>query len=167
MKEEKPEYGWYVGRLIIWFLVFGIIGLGLLLMGLFILGIFGIILIIAGIALLILFMWPGIGLAVINLTIGDEINLDRILNEGFYEPETFAALGDIILKNNVYENSSAMCNFWRLFYENRKSVDIATAYSHYLWVAGQSDKAIEIANEALNLDPNALIVGGKKYYKKK
>lgn len=80
MKEEKPEYGWYVGRLIIWFLVFGIIGLGLLLIGLFILGIFGIILIITGVTLLIIFMWPGIGLAAINLTIDGEFNLDKILN---------------------------------------------------------------------------------------
>ena len=81
MKEEKPEYGWYVKSLIIYFFIFGLIGLILLFVGLYISGILAIILIITGICLIVLFLWPSIGLSAINITIGNEFNLDQILRK--------------------------------------------------------------------------------------
>ncbi|MFX1257935.1 MAG: class I SAM-dependent methyltransferase [Promethearchaeota archaeon] len=77
IKKEKPKYGWYVRDLIIGFMIVGLIGLTAFIFGLLIQGIFGIILFIAGLTLTLTFLWPGLGMTVLNLTIGDEFPLDK------------------------------------------------------------------------------------------
>ena len=67
--EEKPRYGWYVKNLILFFNIIGSFGLIVLIIGLNILGMLGVILSIIGIFLIKLFLWPGIGLAAMNIII--------------------------------------------------------------------------------------------------
>lgn len=67
--EEKPKYGWYVKNLIIFFNIIGSFGLIVLIIGLNLLGMLGVILSIIGITLMVLFLWPGIGLAAMNIII--------------------------------------------------------------------------------------------------
>jgi SAM-dependent methyltransferase len=67
MSEEKPKYGWYVKNLILTFNAVGSFGLIAFIIGLILLGMLGVILSIIGIALMVLFLWPGIGLAVMNV----------------------------------------------------------------------------------------------------
>ena len=67
MSEEKPKYGWYVKNLILVFNIVGLFGLIVFIIGLILLGMLGVILSIIGIALMVFFLWPGIGLAVMNV----------------------------------------------------------------------------------------------------
>jgi len=69
MSEEKPKYGWYVKNLILAFNVVGSFGLIVFIIGLNILGMLGVTLSIIGITLMVLFLWPGIGLAAMNIII--------------------------------------------------------------------------------------------------
>jgi len=70
MSEEKPKYGWYVKNLILAFNIIGSCGLIAFIIGLNIIGMLGVILSIMGISLMILFLWPGIGFAALNIIIG-------------------------------------------------------------------------------------------------
>ncbi len=65
--EEKPKYGWYVKNLIIGFNTIGLIGLSAFIYGILIDGITQIILIISGLAVVLVFLWPGIGMIMMNL----------------------------------------------------------------------------------------------------
>ena len=65
--EEKPKYGWYVKNLIIGFNIIGLIGLSAFFYGILIDGITQIILIISGLAVVLVFLWPGIGMIMMNL----------------------------------------------------------------------------------------------------
>jgi len=65
--EEKPKYGWYVKNLIIGFNIIGLIGLSAIIYGILIDGITQIILIISGLAVVLVFLWPGIGMIMMNL----------------------------------------------------------------------------------------------------
>ncbi|MFX1498004.1 MAG: class I SAM-dependent methyltransferase [Promethearchaeota archaeon] len=65
--EEKPKYGWYVKNLIIGFTIIGLLGLTALIYGIIILGLWGIILITGGIALMLIFLWSGIGMIMMHL----------------------------------------------------------------------------------------------------
>lgn len=65
--EEKPKYGWYVKNLIIGFNIVGLIGLSAFIYGLFIDGVMQIILIISGLVIVFVFLWPGIGMIIMNL----------------------------------------------------------------------------------------------------
>jgi len=65
--EEKPKYGWYVKNLIIGFNIIGLIGLSAFIYGILIDGITQIILIISGLAVVLVFLWPGIGMIMMNL----------------------------------------------------------------------------------------------------
>jgi len=65
--EEKPKYGWYVKNLILAFNIVGSFGLIVFIIGLNSLEMLGVILSIIGIALMVLFLWPGIGLATMNI----------------------------------------------------------------------------------------------------
>ncbi|MFX1566835.1 MAG: class I SAM-dependent methyltransferase [Promethearchaeota archaeon] len=67
MKEEKPKYGWYVKNLVIGFNVLGILGLITFIYGFFISGLLNSILIISGIVIILLFLWPGFGMAMMNI----------------------------------------------------------------------------------------------------
>ncbi len=73
--EEKPKYGWYVRNLALGFSFIGILGVLALIVGIFILGFIGIVLIIVGVVVTFVCLWPGIGMIVLNLTIGDSIYL--------------------------------------------------------------------------------------------
>lgn len=75
IKEEKPEYGWYVKDLIGVCSILGLIGLLLLILGVIFQGLWGIILIMSGIAAIFFFLWPGLGLAVLNLHLKDRSQL--------------------------------------------------------------------------------------------
>lgn len=72
MSEEKPKYGWYVKNLILTFNIIGFLGLVTFIIGLILLGILGIILSIIGITIMVLFLWPGIGLAIMNIILSKE-----------------------------------------------------------------------------------------------
>jgi len=65
--EDKPKYGWYVKDLIIGFNIIGLIGLSAFIYGFLIDGIVQIILIISGLAVILVFLWPGIGMIMLNL----------------------------------------------------------------------------------------------------
>jgi len=67
MREKKPKYGWYVKNLIIGFNLLGFLGLFTLIYGLLIGGIGQIILIIIGLTIVLIFLWPGIGMTIMNL----------------------------------------------------------------------------------------------------
>ena len=67
MSEEKPKYGWYVKNLILTLNIIGSFGLIVFIIGLIFLGMLGVILRIIGITLMVLFLWPGIGLATMNI----------------------------------------------------------------------------------------------------
>ena len=72
MSEEKPKYGWYVKNLILAFNIVGSFGLIVFITGFILLGMLGVILNIIGIALMVLFLWPGIGLAAMNVILGKD-----------------------------------------------------------------------------------------------
>jgi len=82
---EKPQYGWYVKGLIVGFSLFGLLGLGALIIGLLLKGLIGVILILTGVSIIILFLWPGIGMAVLNL----------MLNNRFYINSKMKALNEV------------------------------------------------------------------------
>ena len=65
--KERPEYGYYVGySVIITFLAIGLIGLALLILG-FRFGYFlNIVFWVIGATLILLFLWPGIGMLFTN-----------------------------------------------------------------------------------------------------
>ncbi|MFX1328301.1 MAG: methyltransferase domain-containing protein [Promethearchaeota archaeon] len=65
--EEKSKYGWYVKNLIIGFNIIGLIGLSTFIYGFFIDNIMRIILIFLGLAFILIFLWPGIGMTIMNL----------------------------------------------------------------------------------------------------
>ena len=79
--EEKPNYGIYVGySIIISFLVLGVIGLLLVIFGFYVSFYFNVILWIVGVILVILFLWPGIGMSLTNLAAHkqEKINFDFV-----------------------------------------------------------------------------------------
>ncbi len=65
--EEKSKYGWYVKNLIIGFNIIGLMGLTIFIYGILIDGITQIILTIAGLTIGSIFLWPGIGMILMNL----------------------------------------------------------------------------------------------------
>jgi ubiquinone/menaquinone biosynthesis C-methylase UbiE len=65
--KEKPKYGWYVKNLIIAFNLVGIFGIFAFISGLLLRGILQIILIILGLVGALVFLWPGIGMIIMNL----------------------------------------------------------------------------------------------------
>jgi ubiquinone/menaquinone biosynthesis C-methylase UbiE len=72
MSEEKPKYGWYVKNLILAFNLVGSFGLIAFIIGLMLQEMLGVILSIIGIALMVLFFWPGIGLTVMNIILSKD-----------------------------------------------------------------------------------------------
>ena len=93
--EEKPKYGWYVKNLIIGFNIIGLIGLSAFIYGVLIDGMTQIILIISGLAVVLVFLWPGIGMMnllllrkmpkinlVVRMKALDEIDNPQILDVG-------------------------------------------------------------------------------------
>jgi len=65
--KERPEYGYYVGySVIITFLVIGLIGLALLILGFYFGYFLNIVFWVIGAILLLLFLWPGIGMLFTN-----------------------------------------------------------------------------------------------------
>lgn len=71
MKEEKPKYGWYVKNLIITFMILGLIGLGLLILGVLTNGWLKLLSLISGIVLVLIFLWPGLGMSIMNIVLGN------------------------------------------------------------------------------------------------
>jgi len=67
LKEEKPKYGWYVKNLIIGFNIIGFLGLTAFIYGFLIDGILKIILLISGLVIMFVFLWPGIGMIIMHL----------------------------------------------------------------------------------------------------
>ena len=80
INEEKPKYGWYVKNLIVGLLIMGSIGLVIFIIGLLFQGFMSVILLILGAILLIIFMWPTIGMITLNLVLGSKNNLDKGYN---------------------------------------------------------------------------------------
>jgi ubiquinone/menaquinone biosynthesis C-methylase UbiE len=72
---EKPQYGWYVKNLIIGFNIIGLIGVFALIFGIVVQGVGGLILILVGIAIILVFLWPGVGMIAMHLFVLGKINL--------------------------------------------------------------------------------------------
>lgn len=72
--EEKSEYGWYVKGLIMTFIPIGLFGLVLLIVGVILKNILGLILILISITIIIFFLWPGLGMMALNITLQDEFD---------------------------------------------------------------------------------------------
>ena len=68
-KKEKPRYGWYVGKIIIIIGIIGGFGLVLFILGFFFEPILNILSWITGVILIIIFLWPAVGFAAMNLWI--------------------------------------------------------------------------------------------------
>ena len=68
-QNEKPKYGWYVGKLLVFFGVIGLIGLILFILGFYTGSPINLILWISGLALSVIFLWPAIGFTIMNLWI--------------------------------------------------------------------------------------------------
>ena len=66
---EKPQYGWYVGKILVFIGAIGIAGLSLFILGFFIYTPWNIICWIAGLAVSLIFLWPTIGFTIMNLWI--------------------------------------------------------------------------------------------------
>ncbi|TXT66175.1 MAG: hypothetical protein BAJALOKI1v1_320009 [Promethearchaeota archaeon] len=77
MNQEKPKYGWYVKNLIITLLIFGILGISVFLFGLFSEGLLKFILVPIGIIIMVVCLWPGIGMTILNLTLGESFDVDK------------------------------------------------------------------------------------------
>ena len=75
MKEEKPKYGWYVKNLIIGFNIIGLLGITAFIYGFLINGLLKIILLISGLAIILVFLWPGIGMVMMHLLLLGRIYL--------------------------------------------------------------------------------------------
>jgi len=73
--EEKPKYGWYVKSLIVTFIPIGLVGLLLLIFGIIIRAIIGLLLIIGGAALIVFFLWPGLGMMALNLSLKEAFDM--------------------------------------------------------------------------------------------
>jgi ubiquinone/menaquinone biosynthesis C-methylase UbiE len=82
MNEKKPKYGWYVKGLIIGLIIIGIIGFTLIIFGLFFEGWLSFAMILFGILIILLFFWPGVGMAIMNINLSKSnfsgIELDAI-----------------------------------------------------------------------------------------
>ncbi|NVM56137.1 MAG: class I SAM-dependent methyltransferase [Candidatus Helarchaeota archaeon] len=66
-KDENPKYGWYVGNIILVIGILGGIGLILFILGFFLSSPINIILWIVGMTLSLVFLWPAVGLTMMNL----------------------------------------------------------------------------------------------------
>lgn len=75
MKEEKPKYGWCVKNLIIGFNIIGLFGLTAVIIGFIFEQILQTILIISGIVIMLVFLWPGIGMTIMHLFFLGRISL--------------------------------------------------------------------------------------------
>ncbi len=80
LKEEKPKYGWYVKNLIIGFNIIGLLGLIAFIYGFLICDFFNIILLILGIAIMLVFLWPGIGMVMMHLLLLGRLSLVTKMN---------------------------------------------------------------------------------------
>ena len=72
MDEEKPQSGWYVNNLIVGFSIVGFLGLSLTIFGFILEYWLKPLLIISGIALMILFLWPSFGMAMMNIILNNK-----------------------------------------------------------------------------------------------
>jgi arsenite methyltransferase len=63
---EKPKYGWYARDIIFVLSVISLIGLVATISGFFLQGLLGLVLLIVGIVILALFLWPSIGMTLLN-----------------------------------------------------------------------------------------------------
>jgi ubiquinone/menaquinone biosynthesis C-methylase UbiE len=77
--DENPKYGWYVKNLIIGFNIIGLIGLVMFISGLLMEGILKVILILSGIGVILVFLWPGIGMVRMNLMLSKKISKVNII----------------------------------------------------------------------------------------
>jgi len=73
MTEEKPQYGWFVKNLIVGLTIMGLIGLALIFLAFFFELWYKNLLLIIGIIMIVLFLWPGLGMSVMNII----LNIDK------------------------------------------------------------------------------------------
>ena len=67
MDKRKPQYGWYVKNLVIGFTITGLIGLILTIFGTYLENWLRYAFLISGISIMLLFLWPGIGMGLMNI----------------------------------------------------------------------------------------------------
>jgi len=83
--EEKVEYGWYLKNVMLGLILIGSGGIGMIIASIFLGGFLGLILISSGFCIALLFLWPGIGVLMMNLFTDKNmahptINLPEIVN---------------------------------------------------------------------------------------
>ncbi len=83
IKEEKPKYGWYVRDLILYFFLLGMTGLILFVSGFYIRNIIGIILGVIGLLIILIFLWPAIGLSTMQIALINKINTIDVIGKDF------------------------------------------------------------------------------------
>ena len=81
IKNEKPKYGWYVGKIIVYLAVIGCAGLALFIVGFFSSYPLKIIFWIIGFTISIIFLWPALGLTAMNLWIPHRISQYEFMRE--------------------------------------------------------------------------------------
>lgn len=64
---KKPEYGWFVKDLIVGFSIIGLVGIICICIGIVLTGLLQLVFIFAGIFIIVLFLWPGLGMAAMNV----------------------------------------------------------------------------------------------------
>jgi len=67
MNNEKANYGWYHKKMTVYYLLIGSIGVLSLILGFFTFNPLNFILMISGVLIIILFLWPGLGITFVNL----------------------------------------------------------------------------------------------------
>ncbi|MBN1801586.1 MAG: methyltransferase domain-containing protein [Candidatus Lokiarchaeota archaeon] len=68
-KKEKPKYGWYVKKLIITCIILGLFGISLFVLSFLFGNWVRFFFIIVGIVVVLFFLWPGFGMALMNIII--------------------------------------------------------------------------------------------------
>ena len=79
MEQKKAKYGWYHINVMFFLGFLGIMGLGAFILGFVFEGLLSIILMLSGIIVMIIFLWPAIGLLALNLYASDKFILESKL----------------------------------------------------------------------------------------
>ncbi len=75
MTKEKPKYGWYASGFILWFFLFGLIGIVLTLSNFLFDFPLNLALVTIGIALILIFLWPAIGMSLLNIILVKKVSI--------------------------------------------------------------------------------------------
>ncbi len=75
MIKEKPKYGWYAGGFIVWFFLFGLIGVVLTVFNSLFNFPLNLALATIGVTLILIFLWPAIGMSLLNIILVKKVSI--------------------------------------------------------------------------------------------